>query len=81
MPRDPTRPITSRLEENRVMLEEAMAISRRIHGVIEVDNEQPCCEKQVERSVNCIVDDVDKQHYIIGEIPNELNDIGRIVGY
>lgn len=73
-------PITAKLEENRGCLEEARAIARRIRGVVDCNRNEDAC-KAPDPPVNCIVDDVDKQRGIIGDILDELNDIGRIVGY
>lgn len=74
------RPITARLEENRGGLEEAKAIARRIRAVVDC-NRNDDTDKSPDQPVNCIVDDVDKQRTIIGEILSELNMIGQIVGY
>ena len=79
VPREQPRPITAKLEENRGCLEEARAVARRIREVVDCNRNEEC--EAPDPPVNCIVDDVDKQRYIIGEILDELNDIGRIVGY
>jgi hypothetical protein len=76
------RPLTSKLEENRMGLEEARAIARRIRAVVDCNrNIVEAKGMPAESPISCMSDDINKQHEIIVDIIDELNQLGQIVGY